>query len=156
MFSIDGREVLRESTLGNSGSYLFPDLPIGIYLLRISTIDEVQSFKVFSNGEYSMIADREASWHRSTVMTRPDTLILTKEGYYRRAVRLSGRDTFLNISMLKKENDELHYFNELIDPIAFDLISSSPARSNDGQVDAVKLIYNTCLLYTSPSPRDRG
>ena len=143
MFSVDGRVVLRESKLGNSGSYLFPDLPIGIYLLRISTIDEVQSFKVFSNGEYTMIADREASWHRSTVMARPDTLILTKEGYYRRAVRLSGRDTFLKVSLLKKENDELHYFNELIDPIAFDLISSNPARSNDGGVDAVKLIYNT-------------
>ena len=143
MYSIDGREVLRESDLGNSGSYLFPDLPIGIYLLRISTVDEVQSFKVFSNGEYTMIADREAIWHRSTVMTKPDTLILTKEGYHQRAISLSGRDTFLNISLLKKENDELHYFNELIDPIAFDLISSSPARSNDGGVDAVKLIYNT-------------
>ncbi|MFT6321970.1 MAG: hypothetical protein ACJAT4_002905, partial [Granulosicoccus sp.] len=143
MFSIDGRAILRESKLGNSGSYLFPDLPIGIYLLRISTIDEVQTFKVFSNGEYTMIADCEASWHRSTVLARPDTLILTKEGYYRRVVKLSGRDTFLKISLLKKENDELHYFNELIDPIAFDLISSNPARSNDGGVDAVKLIYNT-------------
>jgi len=143
MFSIDGREILRESNLGKSGNYLFPDLPIGIYLLRVSTLDEVQSFKVFSNGEYTMIADREAIWHRSTVAARPDTLILTKAGYHQRAISLSGRDTFLNISLLKKENAELHYFNELIDPIAYNLISSSPARTNDGGVDAVKLIYNT-------------
>lgn len=142
MYSIDGREVIQEPDLGNSGSYLFPDLPIGIYLLRVLTEDEVQSFKVFSNGDYIMIADREAGWHRSTVIARPDTLILTKEGYYQRKISLSGRDTFLNISLLKKENDELHYFNELIDPIAFDLISSSPARTNDGGVEAVKLIYN--------------
>jgi len=143
MFSIDGREILRESNLGKSGNYLFPDLPIGIYLSRVSTLDEVQSFKVFSNGEYTMIADREAIWHRSTVAARPDTLILTKAGYHQRAISLSGRDTFLNISLLKKENAELHYFNELIDPIAYNLISSSPARTNDGGVDAVKLIYNT-------------
>lgn len=142
LFSMNGQELLRESNLGNEGSYLFPDLPIGIYLLRVSTVNEVQSFKIFSNGELTMIADRGAVWHRSSVQAKPDTLIFTKEGYYRRSISMTGRDSFINVNLLKKENDELHYFNELIDPIAFDLISSNPSRSNDGEVDAVKLIYN--------------
>jgi len=143
VFSIDGRLVIREDNIGNRGSYLFPNLPFGIYLLRVSTKDEIQSFKAFSDGEITKIADQDAVWHRSSVPARQDTLLVTKEGYFSREIALTGRDTLLKINLLKKEIDELHYFNELIDPLAFDLISTTPSRTNDGQVDAVKIIYNT-------------
>lgn len=142
IYAIDGRLVRHERNLGNAGSYLFPKLPFGIYLLRVSTDEEIQTFKAFSNGDRTSIADKGAVWHRSSVALQPDTLLLSKQGYYPRQIPLVGKDTFLRINLLKKENDDLHYFNELIDPIAFDLISSRPSRTNDGEVASVKIIYN--------------
>lgn len=143
IFAYDGRLVYFESHLGNSGSYLFPPFPTGIYLLRIRTKNEIQTFKAFSNGEMTMIADKGAVWHRSSVQPRPDTLLLTADDYYSRKIPVSGRDTLLNLYLLKKDNEELHYFNELIDPIAYEVISSAPSRSHDGEVSSVKIIYNT-------------
>ena len=142
VFSIDGRMIAHEANIGNSGYYLLPNLPIGIYLIRVKTEEEIRSFKGFSNGEMTMITDNGIVWHRSTVAPKSDTLLVSKEGYYPRVIPLLGKDTFLTINLLKKENDELHYFNELIDPIAYDLVSSTPSRTNDGEVKSVKLIYN--------------
>lgn len=155
MFALDGKQIIREERLESSGSYLFPNLPIGIYLLRVSTKEDMQSFKAFSNGEMTTIADREAVWHRSSVMPKQDTLLVSKEGYYSREIALRGSDTLVKINLLKKEIDELHYFNELIDFIAYDLISTSPSRSNDGQVSSVKIIYNSDdeLMYYMNSKR---
>ena len=149
IFAIDGRLVLRESRLGNSGSYLFPNLPTGIYLLRVGHQKELQTFKAFSNGTQTFIADKGAVWHRSTVRPKPDTLVISREGYFSRRIPTIGKDTFMTINLLKKEIDELHYFNELIDPIAFELISNAPSRTNDGQVEAVKIIDNRAdnLMY---------
>ena len=142
IFSMDGKQVIREENIGSRGSYLFPNLPIGIYLLRVSTKEDMQTFKAFSNGEMTSISDREAVWHRSSVTARQDTLLVTKEGYFSREIVLTGVDTLVKINLLKKEIDELHYFNELIDPLAYDLISTAPSRSNDAQVSSVKIIYN--------------
>ncbi|HHS96218.1 MAG TPA: T9SS type A sorting domain-containing protein, partial [Phaeodactylibacter sp.] len=142
LFSIDGRLLRSIPDLGNAGSYLLPNLPVGIYLLRLRTGDDIQTFKLFSNGIFTRIASREAVWHRSSVAPREDTLMLSKEGYYTRLIPLSGNDTLLRINMLKKENKELHYFNELIAPLAFDLLSSAPPRTYDAYVSTVKIIHN--------------
>ncbi len=142
IFNIEGRLLVKEKQL-ESGSYVFPNFPVGIYLVRIATTDEVQSFKAFSNGERTRIADRDMTWHRSSVRNKPDTLLFSKEGYYSRTIPLTGKDTFITINLLKKENEELHYFNELLNPIAFELVSHLPSRSNDGEVTSVKIIYNT-------------
>lgn len=154
MFAIDGKQILREENI-EGGTYLFPNLPFGVYLLRIKTTEGIQNFKAFSNGSLTMLADQKATWHRSSVPLQNDTLVVSKIGYYTRSIPLTGQDAFLKISLLKKENDELHYFNELIDPFAFDLVSSTPSRSNDGQVTAVKLIYHqdNKLLYYINSKR---
>ncbi len=149
IFSIGGYLVDKQADLGNSGLYLFPNFPIGVYVLRIITEAGGQSFRAFSNGLRTVIADKEAVWHRSSVPTKQDTLFFNKEGYYPRSIPLSGRDTLITVSLLKKDNEEIHYFNELIDPAAFELISSLPSRSHDGRVASVKIMYNTdnSLMY---------
>ena len=143
IFSIDGKRILHQPQLGKAGSFIFPNLPFGIYVLRVKTENGSQTFKAFSDGEQTSIADADATWHRSSVVPQNDTLLFSKEGYFERQIPLTGRDTFLRVNLLKKENDELNYFNELIDPIAFELVSSLPSRSNDGGVTSVKIIYNT-------------
>lgn len=143
MYAMDGRLVAKHANLGSSGSYIFPTLPVGVYLLRVGNEEEIQNFKAFSDGQRTSIADKGAVWHRSSVSARPDTLLLRKDGYHDRKILLFGRDSLLNISLLQKENGILHYFNELISPVAFDLVSGLPSRSNDGGVYSVKIIYNT-------------
>ena len=143
IFSTDGRLMSQEPNLGNKGSYLLPTLPFGIYLLYIKTIDEIQVFKAFSDGEIMTVSDKEAFRHRSSVVEKQDTLLFSKEGYYPRMVELTGRDTSFNINLLKEEIKELHYFNELIAPVAFELISGVRSRSIEGKAETVKIIYNT-------------
>lgn len=143
IFSIDGRLVTRHANLGNSGYFLLPKLTFGFYVLRVSTQGDFQSFKAFSNGIKTNVTDKKMIWHQSSVQTQHDTLLLSKDGYYPRTIPLFGKDTLLTVNLLKKDNDILHYFNELIDPVAFELISNLPSRSHDGQVKSVKIIYNT-------------
>ncbi len=155
IFAMDGRLISRAENLGMSGTYLFPTFPIGVYVLRVITPEERQSFKAFSNGLRTSIADKGAVWHSSSVTQKADTLRISKAGYYSRIIPLFGRDTLVQISLLKRENDELHYFNELIDPIAFDLISTTPSRTNQGGVESVKIISNIDdgLMYYMNSKR---
>ena len=142
IYSFDGKLVIQEANLGNTGSYLFPHLPFGFYLIQVTTIDKMQTFKAFSNGLRTSVTDKASVWHHSSVPLRADTLLLSKEGYYSRTILLAGSDTLFSVNLLKKQNGILHYFNELIDPVAYELLSSLPSRSNDGQVTSVKIIYN--------------
>ena len=144
IFSVNGQIVDTQNHLGNSGSYLFPNFPVGMYILQVETQNNTQSFRAFSNGLRTVIADKEAVWHRSSVHEMPDTLLISKTGYYSRTIPLKGEDTLITINLLNSntDNKKLHYFNELIDPIAFELVSSLPSRSNDGGVSSVKIIYN--------------
>lgn len=155
LYAIDGRLMRAESQLGASGNYVFPTLPFGVYLIQVKAGGNIQTFKAFSNGERLNIADRKAEWHRSTVRPQADTLLIQKEGYFDRRIAVNGIDTLLRINLLKKENDDLHYFNELINEIAFELVSSLPSRSNDGEVSSVKIMYNTRdgLMYYMNSKR---
>ncbi len=143
IFSVDGKLITIESNIGSNGNYLIPTLPIGIYLLRIKSSDEITSFKLFSNGNRTIATGEKIVWHHSSVKAVEDTLVFTKEGYYSRFIPLLGSDTLLTVNLLKKENKELHYFNELIDPIAYDLVSGLRARRDEGKAETVKIIYNT-------------
>lgn len=155
LYSIDGRLMRSESSLGFGGSYLLPTLPIGVYLIQVAAGGEALVFKGFSDGQRLSIADSAANWHRSAVVPQADTLLFRKEGYFDRYLPLAGADTLLRVNMLKQENDDLHYFNELINEVAFDLVSSLPSRSNDGEVSSVKIMYNTRdgLMYYMNSKR---
>jgi len=151
VFSVNGNIVDSQNQLGNSGAYLFPNFPFGVYILQVETQNGLQSFRAFSDGQKTVIADKEAIWHRSSVPSKSDTLLLTKEGYYPRTILLQGRDTLLTVNLLKRigNDEEIHYFNELLAPVAYELMSGLPSRSNDGQVSSVKIIYNTdnSLMY---------
>ncbi len=154
-YSLDGTLLYEADSEPESGRFLIPRMPMGMYLIRVSGEAGTSSYRAFSDGDRTTSVALSSVWHRSSVPARNDTLIFSKEGYYDRRIPLQGRDTILQINLLAGENDELHYFNELIDPLAFDLISSNPARSNEAQVEAVKLIHNwdNDLMYYINSKR---
>lgn len=143
LFAADGRLMRWEANLGNSGSYLLPTLPFGVYFIHLKAGKNQAVYKAFSNGERLSVADQDVRWHRSSVRPQADTLRFTKEGYYDRLIPLTGRDTLLRVNLLKRVNDDLHYFNELVNEVAYELLSSLPSRSNDGEVSSVKIMYST-------------
>ncbi|MCB0840137.1 MAG: T9SS type A sorting domain-containing protein, partial [Bacteroidetes bacterium] len=142
IFSLDGQKVLNRNLGGSQGSFVLPGLPYGIYILRISSRNETLSFKAYSDGQKTFPVDRDISWHPRNTEEGNDTLLIQKEGYFDRQLIVPRRDTLLEIALLKGDYEDLDYFNELIDPIAFDLISSLPSRSHQGGVRSVKVIYN--------------
>ncbi|MEZ4850099.1 MAG: T9SS type A sorting domain-containing protein, partial [Bacteroidia bacterium] len=142
LFSLDGQKVLNRNLGGSQGSFVLPGLPYGIYILRISSRNETLSFKAYSDGQKTFPVDRDISWHPRNGEQGYDTLLIQKEGYFDRQLIVPRRDTLLEIALLKGNYEDLDYFNELIDPIAFDLISSLPSRSHQGGVRSVKVIYN--------------
>jgi pyruvate,water dikinase len=141
LFGIDGRRIYHVPDLGNGGSYILPQLPYGIYVLRLRTDLDEQAFKLFSDGERTQVAD-----HKKTPYTYAeaglDSLRFTKEGYFPREIALPRQDTLLDLYMMQGNYENLLYLNDLIDPLAFDLVSSSPSRTNFGHVKAVKIMYN--------------
>ncbi len=142
LYAADGR-LMRSLGQLTSGSYLFPTLPFGVYFIEVAANNNLHTYKAFSNGERLSIADQDAKWHSSQVLPQSDTLLFRRAGYFDRKIALQGRDTLMRVHLLKRENDDFHYFNELINEVAFEQASSLPSRSNDGEVSSVKIVYNT-------------
>ncbi|MEL6970295.1 MAG: PEP/pyruvate-binding domain-containing protein [Bacteroidota bacterium] len=154
LYATDGR-LMRSIGQMTSGSFLFPTLPFGGYFVEVAVNDRTQTYKAFSNGQYLSIADKDVEWHQSSVLPQSDTLLFRKAGYFDRKIVLSGRDTLMRVHLLKQENDDFHYFNQLINEVAFEQASSLPSRSHDGEVSSVKIIYNTRdgLMYYQNTKR---
>ncbi|MEL7530697.1 MAG: hypothetical protein AAFN10_05285, partial [Bacteroidota bacterium] len=142
--TIDGRSVLLDQS--DAGQYLLPNLTLGLYILQISVRGEKHAFKVYSDGIQSFIAEpkgRQLRYQKSQQKLPLDTLRIQAEGYFPREILLYPQDTVIRVQMLKGDYDNLHFLNELIDPLAYNILSSSPSRSNLGGVTAVKVIYNS-------------
>ncbi|MEL6593755.1 MAG: PEP/pyruvate-binding domain-containing protein, partial [Bacteroidota bacterium] len=142
--SLEGKIV--SNIESNSGRYLLPNLDFGIYVLQIVHQGDRYAFKVFSDGIqtfFAEVAETQARYQKSPRQLSVDTLSIKAEGYYPRDIIIYPQDTVLRISMLRGDYEELHFLNELIDPLAYEILSSSPARSNVGGIRAVKIIYNS-------------
>lgn len=142
LYSLDGRLILTEKNLGNMGSYLFPRLQQGMYILRVNSQGDPRSFKLFSNGIQTFASDTHANFMDLRAEVGYDTLLFSKQGYFEREIVVSRRDTVMNIKFMQGNYESLDYFNELIAPVAFDLLQSSPPRSNVGGIKSIKFIDN--------------
>ncbi|MFY0686891.1 MAG: hypothetical protein JXQ90_06990 [Cyclobacteriaceae bacterium] len=129
------------------GMFTIPDLSPGLYVLQVISVDRYLSYKIIANQLGTLIADQSADWIMSR-LDRMDTLVFSKEGYPTRTLILAP-DSYHQVGMISNTHQDVDYFNELIDPLAFELLSSSPSRTNYGNVRAVKFIYDAKedLLY---------
>ncbi|MFY0600663.1 MAG: hypothetical protein JXR03_13405 [Cyclobacteriaceae bacterium] len=155
IIGLDGKNLYQENISGGE-SYLFPRLQTGIYVMTIKEDDRLSSFKILSDGNETVKVDKRGIFHRnSNAQNQYDTLTISKEGYFSREIAVPSKSTVLGIGMLRGSYENLDYFNELIAPLAFDLLSGSPSRSNLGDVQQVKIIYDTRtdLLYYMNSDR---
>lgn len=141
MYNLNGKLIF-EDDFGSGGAYLFPQLKYGLYFMKLTSKNYIHTYKVLSDGQQTVSVDKRTSWYRPGTSEGSDTLLITREGYFPRTVAVSRKNPFPEIGLLKGTYENLKYFNELIDPVAFDLLSSSPSRSNVSEVKAVKLIYD--------------
>lgn len=153
--ALDGKKLTSEK-LNNGETYLIPRLKAGIYILHFSLNGQSYFYKMASNGSKTINVDTRGIFHQAAdEPTEADTLLIEKDGYYARKIPLAGKSSILEIGMLKGEYEYLDYFNELIEPVAFDIISGAPPRSNLGNVKSVKIVYDTNkdVLYYMNSKR---
>ncbi len=145
---LDGR-VLDVDVVSQGDTYLFPRMRKGIYLMVIETDVKSYSYKIMSDGQTTVNVDTRRVEYKNHDSSLLDTLYVEKEGYYSRRIPVTSGNASLRIGMLRGDYESLDYFNELIAPEAYDIISDSPARSNLGDVKQVKIIYDTKsgLLY---------
>ncbi len=142
LLSLDGRVFLGQELSGENIQYLLPQLPVGLYLLRLESTRSFFNYKLLSDGYQTLIATRHDSHVPNKVCESVDTLRISKEGFLPREIIVPRHSSNLDIKLLSTSYENLDYFPELIDPVAYELISSDPARSNSGEVRSIKVIYN--------------
>ncbi|MEM8888991.1 MAG: hypothetical protein AAGD28_13490, partial [Bacteroidota bacterium] len=140
IYSLDGREILQQNLDPGAGSFIFPRLAYGMYVIQVRQGTDFRAFKAFSNSQQTFIVDKRADRREIEIRRGSDTLLLQKEGYFDRTLIIPRQDTIMELKMMKGSYEKLDYFTELIDPIAFDLVQSSPSRSNVGGIQSVKII----------------
>lgn len=148
LMALDGRIVIERNNLGTSGQFLFPTLSHGMYLLQLVAGKDQRAFKVFSNGAQTYMVDKRSVSYVGS-QGQPDTLRFSKPGYFTIDIPVTGRDTVVQVYLLKGNYEDLHYFLELLAPVAFDLISDAPSRTHASGVRSVKVMYDerTDLVY---------
>lgn len=139
VYSLNGKLLFKQSFTGKE--YLLPRLNPGMFLLTIQTEHQLYQYKLLSDRNHTISADRGSHFHQNQLI-ETDTLILSKPGYFDRQVAIKTDGKTQEIAMLTGDYANLNYFSELIAPLAYDLISGDPSRSNLGDVQEVKIIYD--------------
>ncbi len=140
--ALNGDVILKHLTIA-SNTYLLPRMKLGIYILTINQEGGAhQSFKIRSDGKESLMVDKRGVKNIYKPYAANDTLVVSKEGYLTREIVTNAMQASYRIGLLGDEYQNLQYLNELIDPVAFELLSSLPSRSNLGDVREVKIIYD--------------
>lgn len=152
--SLDGKVMLQDQVVGTY--YLLPTLNKGMYVLSLTQANHAQSFKIMSDENETIKVDKRGIFHLDQSSgERSDTLTVSKEGYYEHEIVVSSKSQKLNIALLKGDYQNLKYLQELVSPLAFDVVSSKPSRSNLGDVQEAKIVYdrNTRSIYYMNSKR---
>ncbi len=142
LFTSDGKIILQTGYLGMGGSYLFPLLKQGIYILTVTSEKKSDAIKIFSNGAGLLYLQNKFD-KTETDQTGRDTLVFSKEGYYGVEIIAPQTDTVFHIKLLPKSENDLNFLNGLPEYKAFNLMQGSPFVTNYGDVESVKFIYNS-------------
>jgi pyruvate,water dikinase len=142
IIGLDGSLLYAEKISGGE-TYLFPRLQTGLYVIKILEGNTINAYKIMSDGTNTIKVDKRGIFHQYNGQSvGNDTLRIVKEGYYPREIILPSHSKIIKVAMLKGDYEKLDYFNELVEPVAFDLISGKAARTNLGDVKGVKIVYD--------------
>jgi hypothetical protein len=93
IININGQKLFQTDKLGFGGTFLFPGLSSGIYLLNIISENTKTTFKIIAS-EYSIKLLQEGI-RKEKLFYSPtrDTLIFSKEGFFEQEILLPKADT---------------------------------------------------------------
>lgn len=136
LFSLSGSNILNIKPKGNQ--LKLQTIPSGFYILVIDDEFSTQKFMIYSDG--NQIFKRGKFNISAFSRTKDTSLIFSKDDFYNREISISSeRDiTYL----LKRNYDTLDYFQELLRYEAFDMLQNSPPKSNFGEVQSIKVLYD--------------
>ncbi|NOU46623.1 MAG: hypothetical protein HOO86_06120 [Bacteroidales bacterium] len=139
LYSLNGAELFNAS-LPNSGRFHLPVPIAGYYLLYIYSTSQPIKFFLFSDAT-NLHLIRPRTFPEPTPVF-DSSLYFYKPGYFTREVLLNETEGQFRVNLLKKEYDDLDYFNELLRHEAFYMLHSSPPTSNYGEIQSIKAFYD--------------
>lgn len=143
VYSANGQLIMHQQDLGEEGLFVMPNFRQGIYIMHLETPYQTQQLKLYSNGYQAVVVDKDALQLKPSPSTERDTLVVTKKGYITRKIGITQETHHHNLKMLRGDIANLKYLNELIDEVAFEVLSSDPPRTHFGKVKSVKFIYSS-------------
>jgi len=139
MYSLEGT-VIFSTTSENTGKLQLPIPPGGYYILNIQSNQQYIKFMLFSDG-LNIHLTRKSEFTAPTLLY-DSSLFFTKPGYYGREIKLNEVDGLSHINLLKRSYEDLDYFNELLGYEAFYMLHSSPPKTNYGEIQSIKALYD--------------
>ncbi len=139
MYSLDGTNIL-SATSGNSGRFKLPIPHAGYYVLTIQSDQQHIKFLLFSDGVNVHLARKKT--FTSPTLIYDSSLIFSKPDYFSREIKLDEKSGLAQVNLLKREYEDLNYFNELLNHQAFYMLHSSPPKTTYGEVQSIKALYD--------------
>lgn len=141
--SLNG-QIIFTDIIKKGETYIFPRLSGGLYVLLLDDDQSSSSYKLLSDANETIKVDTRGIFHKTIGQpTQSDTLTISKEGYYSRELVIPSESQAFDVAMLRREYEDLDYFDQLLAPVAFEVLSSEPSRTNLGDVRQIKLVYDT-------------
>lgn len=138
-----GQTIFPSQNVAKEDQFSLGILNNGIYHIHIESDLGSDQFQLLSmNGSLSI--SKQLDFDNKTLS--PDSLLFSKKGYNDRSFSLSAienkEETTENIHLLKKSYKSIHFFNELLNKSAFNVLKSSPAKSHLGDIESIKAIID--------------
>jgi pyruvate,water dikinase len=143
IYTLDGVHLYHHRLQANTSTQL-PDLPAGIHLLSLHSQQVAASYKVLSTPEHTVSVDKKATYYldNEVIDYTGDTLLIEKSGFLSRKVPVSEVLDRNEIGLLPEDFSTADYVHEVNDPIVFETFGSEPSRTNRGDVQELKFVYD--------------
>jgi len=142
LFTLSGQSIVESNKLGSGGTYLFPFLKDGLYLLFIASGQQKQTLKVLATDNRISLLQKSQYSDKSFPDQSQDTLLFSKTGYYSHKISLPKTDTSFVVNLFPKNNKNFDYLLTIPNCDVYSFLQGSPAITNQGEVESVKFIFN--------------
>lgn len=144
IINVQGQLIHHDLNAGTDGELHLSNLANGVYFVNVSSPLGKRSYTLVGTGNAFNIARHEQIVKTTSVIA--DTLLFTNDDYYAAKLHYQSYnigEVEQRVVLLRKSYDNLFYFNILLNELAFDMISSKPAKTHLGDVSSVKLIIDS-------------